>query len=986
MAAFRSLPRRAFGALLLALLAIAAPALAATGDAWRTVRGDRSPGATWQSLVATASGRLIGVGSGGQLMISDDNGLNWTYRRITIAGVPERMTLNDIAEFGVNGSLVQRRLAVIASWLEEPGDSISRYVARTYVFLSDDNGNTWTRQPFPVSTVTGTPFGAFEGVNLNRLFVTADQRLLAYGTTSVSENLVVVWSIGGLVYRSDDGLTWNRSSFELGPLYQLAAASGIGRMVAAGSSTVTDSADGAGWNGYLMRDAAVSVGGTPLPLATLRRLRLEDVVWHAGTYVAQAATYVPWDPAGTIETSATDTLYSLASAAPFGPGRNWTAAVQPRRYGKMISSGGNLVRVGQGGVFNGGANGQAWSFVSFNPVASANAVARQGNGNWFGIGSTGTAQAGDAVWRSPDALTWTRIFDVGEDPDLVRGLGRVGSTLLACAATSPATLWASQDNGETWTQRAGGLDGCAGRLVQRGARVLFPSGRGVHYSDDGGVTWLNRRVLPGTDTGASALALTPGGRLVLGATGRSAVGGGLFYVSDDGGDTWTSRVTQTQFGDQVTDLVTANGGRLIAGVAFNPPFLPKLMISDDNGESWTISTVLQTTPGLTPIAGSPPHNGIAIREFLRLPSGRLLLRGDAELLTSDDNGATWRVRLATFFTNNVRGGPWWASIPAVGLSGDRLVAPMELRDNTSNPVIDGRFNWVLASDDFGDNWYRLPMPGTFSRPRALLVGDGGRAIVFGTRAGVFVSDADRGQPTPLARYQVRAGDTLSIPVARPPVPGALTLRYSAVQDRDAATGAVAIAGTDFTPTAGLLTWAAGDLTPRQIQLPTLNAGVAGADRRLLVQLVTDAGDLGGAGTIPVTILNVTRNVYALYLLETDDLLLRAGGPPASFRLALGRAPTAPVTITISNPNPEAATASPGSLVFTAANWSQPQTVTITPAAARAMSGGGPEPGRSYTLSLALSATDQGYVNIAGSPFLVQYRFENDVLFRGGFEF
>jgi hypothetical protein len=977
---------RAFGALLLLLAGASVPTQAAPGDGWRTARGDRSPGATWRSMVATATGRLIGVGSGAQLMISDDNGLSWTYRRITIAGVPERITLNDIAEFGVNGSLVQRRLAAIGSWLEEPDDSISRYVARTYIFLSDDNGNTWTRQPFPVATVTGTPFGEFEGINLDRLFVTAGQRLLAYGTTSVSENLIIVWNIGGLVYRSDDGLTWNRSSFELGPLYQMAAASGIGRMVAAGSATVTDSADGAGWNGYLMRDAAVSVGGTPLPTATLRRLRLEDIVWHAGTYVAQAATYVPWDPSGTIETSITDTLYSMSSAAPFGPGRNWTASVQPRRYGKMISSGGNLVRVGPGGVFNGGSNGQSWSFVSFNPVASANAVVRQGNGNWFGIGSTGTAQAGDAVWRSPDALTWTRIFDVGEDPDLVRGLGRAGGTLFACTAGNPGTLWASLDNGETWSERAAGLDGCAGRLVQRGARLLFPSGRGVHYSDDGGATWLNRRVLPGSDTGANTLALTPSGRLVLGATGRAAASGGLFYVSDDGGNNWTSRTTQTQFGDLVTDLISANGGRLIAGVAFNPPFFPKLMISDDNGESWTISTVLQTTPGLTPIAGSPPHNGIAIREFMRLPSGRLLLRGDAELLSSDDNGASWRVRMATFYTNNVRGGPWFAAIPGVGLCGDRLLAPMELRDHSSAPVLDGRFNWVLASDDFGDNWYRLPMPGNFSRPRAMLVGEQGRAVVFGSRAGVFLSDGDRGQPTPLPRYTVRAGDTLAIPIARPPLPGAINLRYSAVQDREAATGAVAIAGTDFTPTAGLLSWTAGDLTPRQILLPTLDAGVAGADRRALVQLVTDDGDLGGAGAIPVTIVNVTRNVYALYLLETDDLLLRAGGPPASFRVALGRAPTSPVTITISNPNPEAATASPGSLVFTAANWNQPQVVTVTPAAARSVAGSGAEPGRSYTLALALTATDQGYINIAMSPFPVQYRFENDLLFRSGFEF
>src|SRR5690606_24478556 len=113
----------------------------------------------------------------------------------------------DIVAFGPNSGLAGTRLAAIGVWLE-PGISDSwPFAGRTYVFLSDDAGESWTRHPFPeVATVHDT-FGPFDGVALQRLFVTDDGRLLAYGTTMVS-NLSITWSVGGLVYRSNDGESW----------------------------------------------------------------------------------------------------------------------------------------------------------------------------------------------------------------------------------------------------------------------------------------------------------------------------------------------------------------------------------------------------------------------------------------------------------------------------------------------------------------------------------------------------------------------------------------------------------------------------------------------------------------------------------------------------------------------------------------------------------------------------------------------------------
>src|SRR5690606_12011454 len=155
------------------------------------------------------------------------------------------------------------RLAAIGVWLE-PGISTTwPFAGRTYLYLSDDNGDTWSRHPFPEVTTTHPTFGPFDGVALRRLFVTNDGRLLAYGTTVVS-NLFVTWSIGGLIYRSFDGENWERSTFELGPIEEIAYSSSIGRMVAAGYGTMIDSADGAGWNGYAMKTANVTTPGGPL--------------------------------------------------------------------------------------------------------------------------------------------------------------------------------------------------------------------------------------------------------------------------------------------------------------------------------------------------------------------------------------------------------------------------------------------------------------------------------------------------------------------------------------------------------------------------------------------------------------------------------------------------------------------------------------------------------------------------------------------------
>ncbi|MEQ1519231.1 MAG: sialidase family protein, partial [Usitatibacteraceae bacterium] len=505
-------------------------AFARTGDVFRTVRGDASPAGFWRSLTSTTSGRLIGVGDNGQMMISDDAGVNWTYKNISINGVQESIAFNDVVEFGGNAQFASKRLAAIGGWLENAATGNLPFVGRTYIFLSNDNGNTWSKQSFPESIVTGTPFGDFDGVYLDRLFVTSDGRLLAYGTVAQS-NLFITWRIGGLVYRSNDGVSWNRSTFELGPLNQLAYSSNVGRLVAGGFTSVIDSADGAAWNGYLVRQANISLPSGAMSDVTKRRLFIEDIVIHGSTYIAEAATYVPYDAAGLINSSTVDQLFNLSSASPFGS-RAWTGTELPTRYGKLVSNGTTLARLGPGGAFTSANDGASWSQATNNPVVVNNAVTKTAGGTYFGIGFNSPTDNGDGVWSSTNLSTWTKVYGQPTVPDFYYGLGSNGNTAYACGAegSSINVLYASTDNGQTWSVRQSGLPGCFGKLVKRGSRLLFPNvAAGVTYSDDNGLTWQSLRVLPGTDSGASALTVTSTGRLILGSKGRFT---SFAYVSD----------------------------------------------------------------------------------------------------------------------------------------------------------------------------------------------------------------------------------------------------------------------------------------------------------------------------------------------------------------------------------------------------------------------------------------------------------------------
>src|SRR6185503_2974523 len=79
----------------------------------------------------------------------------------------------------------------------------------------------------------------------------------------------------------------------------------------------------------------------------------------------------------------------------------------------------------------------------------------------------------------------------------------------------------------------------------------------------------------------------------------------------------------------------------------------------------------------------------------------------------------------------------------------------------------------------------------------------------------------------------------------------------------------------------------------------------------------------------VAVTNTDDNTAAIDVTPTSGLETTESGGTATFTVVLKSQPTGAVVIGIGSSNPYEGTAAPAALAFTAANWSVPQTVTVT---------------------------------------------------------
>ncbi|MEH1968785.1 beta strand repeat-containing protein [Nostoc sp.] len=136
----------------------------------------------------------------------------------------------------------------------------------------------------------------------------------------------------------------------------------------------------------------------------------------------------------------------------------------------------------------------------------------------------------------------------------------------------------------------------------------------------------------------------------------------------------------------------------------------------------------------------------------------------------------------------------------------------------------------------------------------------------------------------------------------------------------------AIAGVDYTPITGSLTFNPG-VTTQTITVPILNDFVAESTESFFVNLTnpSNASILDNKATGTIT----NDDIAGFSISPITGLVTTEAGGTASFNIQLTSQPTANVTFNLSSSKVSEGTVSVSSVTFTAANWNTPQTITVT---------------------------------------------------------
>ncbi|MEG4058629.1 MULTISPECIES: FG-GAP-like repeat-containing protein, partial [unclassified Microcoleus] len=159
-----------------------------------------------------------------------------------------------------------------------------------------------------------------------------------------------------------------------------------------------------------------------------------------------------------------------------------------------------------------------------------------------------------------------------------------------------------------------------------------------------------------------------------------------------------------------------------------------------------------------------------------------------------------------------------------------------------------------------------------------------------------------------------------------------------------AIGGTATNGSDYnnigtsgaTSTTGLINFASGE-TSKTVTLDVLGDGSVEPDETITVTLsnpvtLPDGGFPGGSstiGTATATTTIINDDTAGISVNPDSGLSTTEAGGTATFTVQLNSEPTANVTVGLSSSNVTEGTVSTPSLTFTPANWSAPQTVTVT---------------------------------------------------------
>jgi uncharacterized protein (TIGR03437 family) len=276
------------------------------------------------------------------------------------------------------------------------------------------------------------------------------------------------------------------------------------------------------------------------------------------------------------------------------------------------------------------------------------------------------------------------------------------------AGTTSRGVFASSDNGKTWSASSNGLGNLTvNALAPAGPNVLAGTSSGIYRSGDGGRNWTlavagSQFIRPLLVTGAGVFA------------GNSA---GRIYRSNDNGQSWAERGTVPN--NPSVSALAASGANLFAGTARG------VFRSTDQGQTWTAVSNGLPNNAAPIVLALGVNNGTlyAGTNFYRNSSNQPL----PQVYASTNNGQSWTA-VGDTIVFSFGGGIGYAGVSQLAFEGTNVYALTGFGAAV--------FNGQAWSEYLGNSGLSSGVGVNF-----LLRGSG--ATLLGTTGGVYLNDGQR---------------------------------------------------------------------------------------------------------------------------------------------------------------------------------------------------------------------------------------------------
>jgi hypothetical protein len=438
---------------------------------------------------------------------------------------------------------------------------------RSWVFLSTNNGTSWTAANTPfdgfsqmveigTNLFAGTSYGVFLSTNNGASWTPVNTGLTntPVGCLAVSGLNLFAETEGGVFLTTNNGTSWTAVNNGLTRSVISLAVSGTNLFAGACSFSVFLSTDnGTSWT-------KVNAG---------MRSECVDVLAVIGTNLFASTSYPPG-------------IYLSTDN-----GTSWAPANTPfSGFSQMVQSGENTFAATGGGVFLSTNNGASWTPVNKGLTNTRVISLAVSNTNLF----AGTD--GGVFLSTNKGTNWTRIGI--EFPNAnVTYLAISGTKLFATTLMDVGpgysgggfSMHYSTNNGEQWIPFV--IEGAyhLQAVAISGTRLFAGTYNGVFLSTDNGTSWTASGL---TDTSVYALAVSE--------TNLFAGTGYGVFLSTDNGTSWTA--VNTGLTDTAIGCLAASGTNLFAGTWSG------VFLSTNSGTSWTAVNDGLTDTNITALAVS----------------------------------------------------------------------------------------------------------------------------------------------------------------------------------------------------------------------------------------------------------------------------------------------------------------------------------------------------------------------------------------------